>query len=107
MRHSETAVERSSSNCYAWRRAGSGWDVQLCFVGRACSSGSPFTSGAEADGPGAAVVERGVRPAVCCDRPSLDCAGVYSAGLVVAGVLLDPFGAAVGRADRLQPAVSL
>ena len=54
-----------------------------------------------------AVVERGVRQAVCGLGPSLDRAGVYSAGAVVAGVLLDPFGAAVGRADRLQPAVSL
>jgi hypothetical protein len=72
-----------------------------------CTSGSSVASGAEADGPGSAVSERGVREAVRCDRPSLDCAGVYSAGLVVAGVLLHPLGAAVGRADQLQPAVSL
>jgi hypothetical protein len=30
-----------------------------------------------------------------------------SAGLVVAGVLLHPFGAAVGRGNRLQTAISL
>src|ERR1039457_6815357 len=34
-------------------------------------------------------------------------AGVYAAGASVAGVLLDPLGAPVGRAARLQPAVPL
>src|ERR1035438_10181559 len=42
------------------------------------------------------------RPRACLDR-----AGVYAAGASVAGVLLDPLGAPVGRAARLQPAVPL
>ena len=37
---SETGLQADSSNRHAWRRADSGWDVQLCFVGAAGSDGS-------------------------------------------------------------------
>ena len=37
----------------------------------------------------------------------LDPAGAAAAGVAAAGVLFDPFGAAIGGADRLQPAVPL
>ena len=33
---------------YAWRRAVSGWGVQLCFVGAACAGGSSAARGADA-----------------------------------------------------------
>ena len=92
---------------HAWRRADSGRDVQLCFVGAACSSGSSVAGGSQADGCGVAGVEPGVRCVVCRLGPSVDCAGVHSAGAAVAGVLLGALGAAAGRADRLQPSVPL
>src|SRR5271170_4824819 len=100
-------MKSDSSNGYAWRRASSGWDVQLCIVGAAGARGSSAACGSPVDGHGVAFVERGVGCAVCRLRAAFDCAGVYSARTLVAGVLFGALGAVAGRADRLQPFVSL
>src|SRR5246127_4893146 len=92
---------------YAWRRAGLGRDVQLCVVGAACSSGASVARDSQADGRGFEVVECGVRCALFGLGEALDRSRVCAAGAAAAGVLLGAVGAATGRADRLQPAVSL
>src|ERR1035437_3946331 len=102
-----TGVQLYSSNRHAWRRANSRWDVQLCIVGAAGSGGSSVACSSQADGRGVGFFEPRVRCSVRGLRAAVDCAGVYSAGAAVAGVLLGALGATAGRADRLQPAVSL
>jgi len=76
-------------------------------IGAAGSGGSPFTGDSRLDGRGAGVVELGVRCAVRGFGAAVDCAGVCAAGTVVAGFLFAAFGAAIGQATGLQPAVPL
>ena len=47
---SATLHRMFSSYKHAWRRAGTGRDVQLCFIGAASASGSSAASGSQADG---------------------------------------------------------
>jgi len=63
-RFSEAGLQSHSSNKYAWRRADSGWDVQLCFVGAAGSDGSSVAWDTQADGRRAGLIEPGVRQSV-------------------------------------------
>src|SRR5271169_5953889 len=56
---------------------------------------------------GAASAFGRVRQALLGDRPGVDPARAADAGLAVAGLLFDPLGTAIGRADRLRPVVSL
>jgi hypothetical protein len=51
--------------------------------------------------------EPGVGRAVRGLWAAVDCAGVHSASAAVAGILFHPLRASAGRADRLQPAISL
>src|SRR6202521_5749359 len=92
---------------YAWRRADSGRDVELCAVGAACTSGPSVARDSQADRRGVAVDEWGVRRAVLGHGTAFDRARVCAAGAALAGSVLGPIGAATGRADRLQLAVSL
>src|SRR5260370_4928017 len=96
-----------SSIEYARRRAGSGQYVQLFDVGAACSSGTSFAGDPRPDGWRASVVGPGVGQAVRGHGPCVGRSRVWAAGAAVAGALFDPFGAPVGRADRLQPALPL
>ena len=70
--------------------------------------GGPSAAGDPGDrerGAGGAV--GGVLGAVFADRPALDRAGEAAAGDAVAGVLLDPLGAAVDGAAGVRPVVPL
>jgi hypothetical protein len=67
-------INSCTSLWYAWRRAVTKRDVQLCVAGSAGSRGSSFACDPQADGRGVAVVERGVRARegllICGPRPS-------------------------------------
>ena len=52
-------------------------------------------------------LSRRFRRAVFAARAGVDPAGAAAAGAAAAGLLLDPLGAAAGRADRVRPAVPL
>ena len=54
-----------------------------------------------------AALERRLRGALCADRPAVDPAGEAASGDAVAGVLLDPLGAAADGAAGVRPAVPL